>query len=209
MGIDSIITLLILARNRMSMSVETRQSMLINPVGRILVHPHGAPLEPMKRLWYFFAAGMILFGWTSQSMAESYSIHPVGRVARTADILALEILPEFKDALLGLDSFSHVIVFYWFNRNDSPEERATLRVHPRGDKRNPLMGVFATRSPFRPNIIGFSVCRIKAVKDCTVFVDKIDALDGSPIIDLKPYIPGNDCVPGATVPEWVRRLERE
>ena len=73
-------------------------------------------------------------------------------------------------------------------------------VHPRGNKANPLTGVFATRSPFRPNLIGLSVCRIKSVDDAGITVDDIDAFDGSPIIDLKPYIPTIDSVPEASGP---------
>jgi tRNA-Thr(GGU) m(6)t(6)A37 methyltransferase TsaA len=162
----------------------------------------------MRRLCYVLLVHIILLGWTSLAMAESYPIHPIGKLLKTADQSILEIFPNFKDALLGLDGFSHVMVFYWFDRNDSPEARATLRVHPRGDKSNPLSGVFATRSPFRPNLIGFSVCKIISVKECNIQVEQIDAFDGSPIVDLKPYIPASDCLPDASVPEWVRRIER-
>jgi len=139
-------------------------------------------------------------------MAENYSIHPIGRVLKVSGRTTLEVLPAFRDALLGLDGFSHVIVFYWFDRNDTPEKRATLRVHPRGDKRNPLNGVFATRSPMRPNPIGFSVCRIVSVQEGRIHVEGIDAFDGSPILDLKPYIPSEDCIADASAPEWVKRL---
>ncbi len=163
----------------------------------------------MRRLCYVLLVHIILFAWTSQAMAESYSIHPIGKLVKTADQPILEIFPVFKDALLGLDGFSHVIVFYWFDRNDSPEARATLKVHPRGDRSNPLSGVFATRSPFRPNLIGFSICKIISVKDSNIVVEQIDAFDGSPIIDLKPYIPVSDCMPDASVPEWVSRMKIE
>jgi tRNA (adenine37-N6)-methyltransferase len=170
--------------------------------------PKLSPVGTMKRFFCIFILCTVFFEWNSQSMAEDYSIHPVGKVVKTADQSALEVFPDFKDALLGLDGFSHVIVFYWFDRNDSPEKRSTLRVHPQGDKRNPLTGVFATRSPLRPNLIGFSVCRISSVEDARILVDQIDAFHGTPIIDLKPYIPASDSVPGASVPEWVFRLER-
>ena len=159
----------------------------------------------MKRLCYIFVIFTLVLGWSAQSSAESYSIQPVGQVLKSSDTTILEIFPGFQDALLGLDKFSHVLVLYWFNRNDSPDKRAILRVHPRGDKANPLTGVFATRSPFRPNLIGFSVCRIRSVEQNKIQVDNIDAFDGSPIIDLKPFIPASDCVPDASVPEWVKR----
>jgi tRNA-Thr(GGU) m(6)t(6)A37 methyltransferase TsaA len=158
-----------------------------------------------KRLCYVFVILALTLGWSLESMAESYSVQPVGKVLKGSDKTILEIFPGFKDALLGLDGFSHVQVYYWFDRNDSPDKRAILRVHPRGDTANPLTGVFATRSPFRPNLIGFSVCRIRSVEENKIIIDDIDAFDGSPIIDLKPYIPASDCVPIASVPEWVKR----
>jgi tRNA-Thr(GGU) m(6)t(6)A37 methyltransferase TsaA len=138
-------------------------------------------------------------------MAETYSIQAVGKVVKRSGKTMLETFPSFKDALLGLDGFSHIQVYYWFDWNDSPEKRATLRVHPRGDKSNPLIGVFATRSPFRPNLIGYPVCRIRSVEESRIVIDEIDGFDGSPIIELKPYIPESDCRPDATVSEWVKR----
>ena len=77
----------------------------------------------------------------------------------------MELRPELAPALDGLTGFSHVWVFYWFHENDRPEERATLKVHPRRDPANPLTGVFATRAPVRPNLIGFTCGRIVGVKD--------------------------------------------
>jgi tRNA (adenine37-N6)-methyltransferase len=138
-----------------------------------------------------------------RSMAENYSIHPVGEVIKSAQSVSIEIFPEFHGALLGMERFSHIIVLYWFDRNDTPEERGTVRVHPRADENNPLTGVFATRSPRRPNLIGLSVCKIKAVEQGRIVVDTIDAFDRTPVIDIKPYIPGSDCVPDASVPAWV------
>ncbi|HMK36137.1 MAG TPA: tRNA (N6-threonylcarbamoyladenosine(37)-N6)-methyltransferase TrmO [Desulfomonilaceae bacterium] len=143
---------------------------------------------------------------SSKSMAEVYSVQPIGKVSKSFGKNSLEIFPRFRDGLLGLDKFSHVLVFYWFDRNDSAEKRATLRVHPRGDKANPLSGVFATRSPFRPNLIGLTVCKIRSVDESGIVVEDIDAFDGSPIIDLKPYMPAYDSVPEASVPEWVKKL---
>ena len=163
----------------------------------------------MKHHTYVIAIAVVVFGWALQAMADSYTLQPVGRVIKTPDNTVLEVFPRFQDALLGLDGFSHLLVFCWFDRNDSPEGRAVLRVHPRGDMANPLTGVFATRSPFRPNLIGLSVCRIISVDRNRIVVDRIDAFDGTPIVDLKPYIPSGDCVPGASVPEWVKRIRED
>jgi tRNA (adenine37-N6)-methyltransferase len=159
----------------------------------------------MNRLYYIFPLILVLL-MASQSVAETYSIQSIGQVAKSSGKTTLKIFPEFRDGLLGLNGFSHVQVFYWFDRNDTPEKRATLRVHPRGNEANPLTGVFATRSPFRPNLIGLSVCKIRSVDDSSITVDDVDAFDGSPIIDLKPYIPAIDSVPGASVPNWMKKV---
>lgn len=142
-----------------------------------------------------------------ECMSVEYVVRPVGEVWKTDERNVLHVFPQFREAVFGLEKFSHVIVFYWFDKNDTPKKRATLKVHPRADKRHPLMGVFATRSPVRPNLIGFSVCKIKSVDANGITIDDIDAFDKTPILDLKPYIQENDCVPNALVPEWVGRRE--
>ena len=133
----------------------------------------------------------------------TYTLRPIGTVKKHADKTTLVIGEAFRPALLGLDGFSHVIVFYWFDRNDTPKKRAILQVHPRGNAANPRTGVFATRSPVRPNLVAMSVCKILSVNDSTVEIDKIDAFAESPVLDLKPYIPRIDCVPDAKTPKWV------
>ncbi len=142
---------------------------------------------------------------TGKPKRGPYLIHPVGVVHIDGGEPVLEIDPEHADALTGLADFSHVWVFYWFDRNDTPEKRRVLKVHPRGNAKNPLTGVFATRSPVRPNLIALTLCKVVSVEGNRVRIDKIDALPGSPIVDLKPYIPGIDSKPNATVPAWVKR----
>ena len=136
------------------------------------------------------------------------TLNPIGTVKVQGERVFLEILPEFAPALQGLGGFSHVWVFYWFHGNDRPEERAILKVHPRRDPANPLTGVFATRAPVRPNLIGFTACRILKVEGNVVEVADLDALDGSPLLDLKPYIPKGDSIPQALTPEWVKRISK-
>jgi tRNA-Thr(GGU) m(6)t(6)A37 methyltransferase TsaA len=87
--------------------------------------------------------------------------------------------------LKGLQKHSYVTVVYWFDRNDTPQKRAILEVHPRADKRNPLTGVFATHSPFRPNLIAISKCDIIEIRENIIEVKDIDAFDGTPVLDLK------------------------
>ena len=132
-------------------------------------------------------------------------MQPIGQVKKQDDKVYLEIKPEFVPALKGLEDFSHLWVIFWFHGNDRPEGRATLQVHPRRDPKNPLTGVFACRSPERPNLIGFTVCKILQIKGNIVEVAGLDAWDGTLIVDLKPYIPKGDSIPEATTPAWVNR----
>ncbi|MFP3869699.1 MAG: tRNA (N6-threonylcarbamoyladenosine(37)-N6)-methyltransferase TrmO [Syntrophobacteria bacterium] len=132
-------------------------------------------------------------------------MQPIGRVARQGNEVWLEISKELEPALRGLDEFSHIWLFYWFDRNDVPARRATLQVHPRRDPMIPLHGVFATRAPVRPNLIGLSLCRILSLRGTRIQVDSTDALSGSPILDIKPYLPQSDTSPEAAVPEWIHR----
>jgi tRNA-Thr(GGU) m(6)t(6)A37 methyltransferase TsaA len=134
-------------------------------------------------------------------MATSLYLKPVGTVRKTDERTWIEISGEFADGLLGLDGFSHIYVFFWFDRNDTPEKRRTLQVHPRKDESIPLTGVFATHSPQRPNLIGLTLCRMLSIGDRTIELEDIDALDGSPVIDIKCYIPGSPA--DVRVPEWV------
>jgi len=134
-----------------------------------------------------------------------FKVYPIGKIQKRGSVTTIEINKKYQDALLGLDGFSHVWVFWWFDRNDTLEKRGIMRVRPRGDSRNPLTGVFATRSPVRPNLIALTACRILSVKDNLIRIDKIDALPGSPIVDLKPYMPASDSVPDVEIPDWVNR----
>jgi len=134
-----------------------------------------------------------------------FKLYPVGEIKRQRGSLKLQIFDRYRDALKGLDGFSHVHVLYWFDRNDTPEKRSILQVHPRGNKKNPLTGVFACRAPVRPNLIALSLCKILSIQNEIITVDKIDAFDGSPILDIKPYIPSiDDEHNGIILPDWLK-----
>jgi len=135
---------------------------------------------------------------------ESYVVRPVGRVHKGDSGTTIEIAPGYQDALLGLEDFSHVWVIWWFDQNDNTEQRSVLRVHPRGNPKNPLTGVFATRSPARPNLIAMTLCRMTSIEGRTIHVEHIDAFDDTPVLDLKPHVPESDGNHRALVPQWVR-----
>ena len=137
--------------------------------------------------------------------SDVYQISSVGLIRIQDSTTTIEIDEKYEDGILGLNEFSHVLVCYWFHENDNPEKREILQVYPRGNPQNPLHGVFATRSPVRPNLIGLSICKILSIEDNVIQIDNIDAYDGSPVIDLKPYIPDIDSEEDVQVPEWVYR----
>lgn len=142
---------------------------------------------------------------SEEGAPTSFKVFPVGTVEKKDETAGIRIFEKYRDALLGLDGWSHVNVLYWLDRNDTPRKRGILKVHPRGNRENPETGVFACRAPFRPNLIALSVCRIEAVEDGVVRVDRIDAFDGTPVLDLKPLIPPDVPSQGLRVPDWARR----
>jgi tRNA-Thr(GGU) m(6)t(6)A37 methyltransferase TsaA len=134
---------------------------------------------------------------------SQFTVTPIGRIAKEGDRTFIRVDARHQDGLLGLEEWSHIWVFYWFDRNDTPEKRSVLRVHPRGNRDNLLTGVFATRSPMRPNLIALSLCRVVSIKGSNIEIESIDAFDQTPVIDLKPYTPGLDRPQGkASVPKW-------
>ena len=134
-------------------------------------------------------------------MAASFYLNPVGIVRKSGESVWIEIFDEFTDGLLGLDGFSHIFVLYWFHQNDTPEKRRTLQVHPRKDPGIPLTGVFATHSPQRPNLIALTLCKIRSIEGNKIQIEDIDAVDGSPVVDIKCYIPPS--VADVRLPDWV------
>jgi tRNA-Thr(GGU) m(6)t(6)A37 methyltransferase TsaA len=138
-------------------------------------------------------------------MNDTYHLHPIGWIYQEPEDVRIEIDPTFRDGLLGLDAFSHIIVCYWLHENDTPAGRSRLQVHPRKNPANPLTGVFATHAPMRPNLIALSRCRVLSIEGCTIRIDKIDARHGSPVIDIKCYIPHPLESSQIRLPEWVRQ----
>lgn len=126
----------------------------------------------------------------------------IGVVESLGELSRVKIFPEFCVGMEGLNNFSHITILYWFHLRDNEEERRTLRVVPRRHLGAPQVGVFASRSPSRPNPIGLCVVELTKIEDCTLLVRGLDALEGSPIIDIKPYIPRADSISDARAPEW-------
>ena len=114
--------------------------------------------------------------------------------------------PRFKEALDGLDEYSHIIVLFWMHRSPAGECIA-MKTHPQMRADLPLVGVFATRSPVRPNPVGMTIVNLIERDDNVLRVKGLDAIDGTPVIDLKGFFPG-DSIEDARVPDWVHKLRR-
>lgn len=139
-----------------------------------------------------------------QSVPTIQSIVTIGTVRRADEGNQLHILPAYRPALKELGQFSHLIVLWWANGCDSEEMRREMQCYP-PYAQDVLSGVFATRAPHRPNPIVMTTCKILSVDETSgiVKIAEIDAMDGSPIIDLKAYFPVCDRVRDARIPTWL------
>ncbi len=129
------------------------------------------------------------------------AMEPIGRVhgGRTAALdddwdreiceIRLDANRFTPDALMGLDAFSHIDVVFQFDQVDESELVLSAR-HPRGREDWPRVGIFAQRAKMRPNRIGVTTCRLLGVDGLTVRVGGLDAIDGTPVLDIKPYMTG-------------------
>jgi tRNA-Thr(GGU) m(6)t(6)A37 methyltransferase TsaA len=124
-----------------------------------------------------------------------------------AVISRIVLLPEFRPGLLGLESFSHVTVVTWLHRAVFDPARHLVR-RPRGLASMPEIGIFAQRAKDRPNPVGITVAQLLEVRPDSIVVRGLDAMDGTPVVDIKPYFPQYDRAEGATVPAWVDVLMR-
>jgi len=119
-------------------------------------------------------------------------IKPIGKVTRgRSEKSILELDPVYTEGLSGISAGDRLQVLYWMHRLGEGQ-RAILKVHPRGDQRRPLQGVFGLRSPVRPNPIGVSLVEVIRIEESHITVKGLDALDGSPVIDVKGA-PGRIC----------------
>lgn len=114
--------------------------------------------------------------------AEPLVLHPIGQVSE--DQRVIEIFAQFEAGLEGVEEIEHLWVLYWMHALPE-EQRRVLRAHPRGDRSRPVRGVFALHSPVRPNPIGLTRVRLLGREGNRLVVEGLDALPGSPVLDLK------------------------
>jgi len=137
--------------------------------------------------------------WESEQGPASHS---------TENISEIVIDPQYSGILDGIEDFSHLLVLYWAHKVDK-DGRTLAKVHPMGRKDLPLVGVFSTCSPARPNPVLAIAVRLLERDGHTLRVEGLDAIDGSPVVDIKPYLPSYYSVPEAALSDWMNQIMEE
>lgn len=147
---------------------------------------------------------------------EELEVKPIGVVKTKAvgkevrdrsNISEIILRNDLVEALKGIDDFSHLFVIFWMHEISS-KERKIMKVHPRGRQDMPLLGVYATRTPYRPNPIGLTLVELVKVERNVVSVRGLDAFDGTPVLDIKPFDRW-DASERIRVPSWWKKMEKE
>ena len=135
---------------------------------------------------------------------NSLKVFSIGTIRNQDGAVRVVLDKKFTDALAGLEDYSHVQILWWADQCDNEEERATVTIEKPYTKGPDKLGVFATHSPERPNPIAVSNVEIDHIdkKAGILWLYYIDAFDGTPVLDMKPYMPSLDRVENATVPKW-------
>lgn len=135
---------------------------------------------------------------------KNFQVSPIGKINVNEEKMFIEIKPKYIPALQALDGFSHINVIWWFSDFDNEEARNTLEVSQPYKKSPDIMGIFATRSPIRPNPIALTAVQVIHIdyEKGIIQIPYIDVNDGTPVLDIKPYTPSIDRVETPGVPEW-------
>jgi len=124
------------------------------------------------------------------------------------EISEIVINENLMDILDGIDQYSHLVVLYWAHKVPEPS-RSLVKVHPMGRKEFPLVGIFCTCSPARPNPVLLSVVRLCGRQENVLQVTGLDAVDGSPVVDIKPYVKNFYPQEEVLIPDWMQRIQKE
>jgi tRNA-Thr(GGU) m(6)t(6)A37 methyltransferase TsaA len=141
---------------------------------------------------------------------QAYQITPIGTIHAGESGCYLEIAPPYRAALRGLDGFSHLQVLWWCHLCDDLDLRGIMEWDQPYRHGPRMLGIFATRSPLRPNPIALTAVAVTRLDPDAGRIDipYIDAEDGTPILDIKPYHPSADRVRNVTVPAWCSHWPR-
>lgn len=134
----------------------------------------------------------------------NFQVHPIGTICTDGEGSYLKIDPDYIPALHALDGFSHINAIWWFSGFDTAETRAVLETEQPYKNAPAVMGIFATRSPIRPNPIALTTVEVLHIDygQGIVRIAYIDADDNTPLLDIKPYTPSFDRVESPRVPDW-------
>ena len=145
-----------------------------------------------------------------------FQVQPVGTVKCAVNEMSqgnwasvdseIHLAPEYAPGLQGLEGFSHVLVVFFLDRAQGFDIKKQLLRRPRGMDDLQELGVFAQRTKFRPNPIGVTAVKLLGIEGSIVKVRGLDALDGTPVLDIKPYMPPFDRVDDVEMPPWVRHF---
>lgn len=135
---------------------------------------------------------------------STLKVNPIGEIRHNDKGTVLVIKEKLRPALKGLDGFGHINVLWWCDKFDTEEARSTMEVTSPYKKAPEVMGIFATRSPIRPNPIALTAVQVLGIdhEKGEIYLAYIDADDGTPVLDVKPYTPSIDRVEQPRVPGW-------
>ncbi len=136
-------------------------------------------------------------------MAE-LKVNTIGTIHCDGGDMRIVLNKAYAPALNGLEGFSHIQILWWFSECDNPKGRSTLTVNKPYKHSPDVLGTFATHSPMRPNPIALDCVQVTYVdyENAVIGLAYIEAFDGSPVLDIKPYTPSLDRVKKPAVPEW-------
>jgi tRNA-Thr(GGU) m(6)t(6)A37 methyltransferase TsaA len=142
-----------------------------------------------------------------------FDVHPIATVSCPVNEMSqgkwatvdseIHLDPEYAAGLQGLEGFSHVLVIFFLDRAQGFDAKTQLLRRPRGMEDMHEVGVFAQRTKYRPNPIGITAVKLLGIDGNVVRVRGLDALDGTPVLDIKPYMPPFDRVDHVEMPPWV------
>lgn len=113
--------------------------------------------------------------------------------------------PMYEEALAGVEEYSHLLILFWMSRL-RPAEKKIKKIHPKSRPDLPLVGIFSTRTQYRPNPIGLTQVKLIKRKKNILRVQGLDAISGTPVVDIKPISPRHEFLKKYQVPEWYHRL---
>jgi tRNA-Thr(GGU) m(6)t(6)A37 methyltransferase TsaA len=146
----------------------------------------------------------------------SIILKPIGRVHNSirkkkwegweSVVSEIVLSPRYEEALDGIEEYSHLLILFWISRTPNRSRGRRLKIHPKSRPDLPLVGIFATRTQYRPNPIGLTQVQLLKRRKNILRVKGLDALNGTPVLDIKPISPRAEGAAKKRVPEWYRRL---